>query len=205
MIIDLHNHTSRYSSCSTISPDELIKLYIKAKIDGICITEHNFLWPKKEQANIQKKYDGKIKIFFGIELSTDLRHVLVFGNNINDIELIYYFDELEKKVDRENCVFIWAHPFRWGIKMSYKINMNLFNKFDALELYNGNLTEKEIKYTKKIIDKYNINNTGGSDTHSIKMALKFATNFNNNIDNIDELIKSIKFGRYQAIILPNSN
>ncbi len=201
MIIDLHNHTSRYSSCSKISPDELIKLYINAKINGICITEHNFLWPKTEQINIQKKYDGKIKIFFGFELSTDLGHVLVFGKNINDIELIYYFDELEKNFDRDNCALIWAHPFRWGIKMKSKININLFNKFDALELYNGNLTEKEINYTKKIIKKYNINNTGGSDTHSFKMALKYATYFKDNINNITELIKSIKYGQYYGVIL----
>lgn len=201
MIIDLHNHTSKYSSCSTIKPDELIRLYIKSKIDGICITEHNYLWSKKEQIKLQKKYEDKIKIFFGIELSTDLGHVLAFGKNINDIELIYYFDELEKKVDRENCVFIWAHPFRWGIKINSKININLFNKFDALELYNGNLTEKEIKYTKKIINKYNINNTGASDTHSIKMALKYATYFKDNINNLTELIQSIKYGHYYAVIL----
>lgn len=201
MIIDLHNHTSRYSQCSIIDPDELIKFYIKAKIDGICITEHNYLWPKKEQTNIQKKYAGKIKIFYGIELSTDMGHILVFGRDINDIQSVYYFEELEKKIDRENCVLIWAHPFRWGIQMNSKININLFNKFDALELYNGNLTEKEINYTKKIINKYNINNTGGSDTHSFKMALKYATYFKDNITKPVELIKNIKYGQYKAVIL----
>ena len=106
MIIDIHNHTSRYSTCSIINPDKLIKIYIKNKIDGICITEHNYLWPDKEQIEIQKKYNGLIKIFFGMELSTDIGHVLVFGNNINDIELVYKFEELINYVDKNSCGLI---------------------------------------------------------------------------------------------------
>ena len=201
MIIDIHNHTSRYSSCSIINPDELIKIYIKNKIDGICITEHNYLWPKKEQEELQKKYNGIIKIFFGIELSTDIGHVLVFGKNINNINLIYRFEELIQNVDRNNCILIWAHPFRWEIKKKIKINKMFLNNFDAVELYNGCLTEKQIIKTSKILKRFNINYTGGSDTHSVKMGVKYATFFNNDINNLNELINNIKYHNYYPIIL----
>ncbi len=201
MIIDIHNHTSRYSSCSKISPDELIKAYIKADIDGICITEHNYLWPEREQLKLLRKYQGLIKIFFGIELSTDLGHILVFGHNIAKLELIYRIEELEKSVNRDNCALIWAHPFRWGMKKGFKITMDLLKKFDALELYNGCLNDKQIKKTAKILNKFDINYTGASDTHSFEMTAKYATSFEDNINDVDELVKNIKYKKYYPIVL----
>ena len=201
MIIDIHNHTSRYSSCSVISPDELIKIYIKNRIDGICITEHNYLWPKKEQIVFQKKYNGLIKIFFGIELSTDIGHILVFGIDINNLELIYNFKDLINNLDKEKNVLIWAHPFRWEIKKGLKINRKFINNFDAIELYNGCLNEKQIEKTKKVLKKYNARYTGGSDTHSKEMTSKYATFFDNEINNLNDLTNNIKYHNYYPVII----
>ena len=104
-------------------------------------------------------------------------------------------------IDRDNCALIWAHPFRWEIKKGLIINKNLLNNFDAIELYNSCLSEKQIKKTDKILKKFNVNYTGGSDTHSVEIAAKYATFFSNNINNLKELVNNLKYHKYYPVVL----
>ena len=57
--IDLHVHTSRYSFCSHISPEELIRLAPERGIDGIVITEHDWQWTNEEIKNLQESLERK--------------------------------------------------------------------------------------------------------------------------------------------------
>ena len=43
MRIDLHIHTSPLSTCSYIDPQELMQEARRLKLDGICLTEHQFV------------------------------------------------------------------------------------------------------------------------------------------------------------------
>ncbi len=203
MIIDMHNHTNRYSQCSVISPDNLIEVYINAKIDGICITEHDYLWEKSEQVELVKKYGDRIKIFFGVEVNTEIGHVLIFGSDVHYYGDRTSFKNLEKIVRRENAAMIWAHPFRWVPFSEFFITKEWLDKFDAIELYNGNLSEKQIKETNKILEVYNLLFTGGSDTHSFEMMLKYGTKFKNNFVTLEEMVDNLKKGNYKPLILNN--
>ena len=40
MRIDLHTHTAIVSACSRIQPEAMVAAAIKARLDGICITDH---------------------------------------------------------------------------------------------------------------------------------------------------------------------
>ena len=44
MIIDLHIHTYPASPCSSASADQLIKEAKRIGLDGICLTDNNYLW-----------------------------------------------------------------------------------------------------------------------------------------------------------------
>lgn len=46
--IDLHVHTSRYSLCSHLSPQDLVRPAPKSGVDGIVITEHDWQWTCRE-------------------------------------------------------------------------------------------------------------------------------------------------------------
>lgn len=79
MLIDLHTHTNEYSPCSKMAPHALIETAIKRGLDGIVLTEHNYLRPPEEIDSLRKKFP-QIKIFNGIEVSTEEKeHVLVYG------------------------------------------------------------------------------------------------------------------------------
>jgi predicted metal-dependent phosphoesterase TrpH len=201
MIIDLHNHTTKYSPCSLISPDRLIEIYIKFGIEGICITEHNILWEQDEQNELINRYKGLIKIFFGIEVNTDLGHVLVFGSNIKKFPDQIEFDRFRSMIDPNETVLIWAHPFRWEFYKKINLNETLFNNFTAVEYFNGNLTESELRLTENLLSPYQLKLTGGSDTHSIDMAVNFGTQFKNQINSLDELIYNLRYENYFPVKL----
>ena len=56
MRIDLHNHTTVHSPCSTMSPDRMMEAAKETGLDGICITEHNKIWTPEEAAALSEKH-----------------------------------------------------------------------------------------------------------------------------------------------------
>ena len=77
MLIDLHNHTSRYSDDSLLPPEHLIDEAKKAGLDGIAITEHDFFWDHDELVNLGKRME--FLVIPAVEINTDEGHLLVFG------------------------------------------------------------------------------------------------------------------------------
>ena len=48
-------HTRRYSKCSVIDPDRLIRQAVRVGLDGIVITEHHHQWTDTELAELVAK------------------------------------------------------------------------------------------------------------------------------------------------------
>ncbi len=203
MIIDLHTHTTKYSMCSIVSPESLVEKYISAGLDGVCITEHNRVWKKEEQDALLKKYGSKIRIFFGMEVDTDIGHALLFGSDLVENSGVISLKSLLNKIDGERSALIWAHPFRWESMFPTKklLNMNFLSNFDAVELYNGNLTPEIQETTKRKLGGFDIKLTGASDAHSLKSACRYATRFEEKINSLEELVINIKYKNYAPVIL----
>jgi len=77
MIIDLHTHTAAYSMCSSLDVEEIVRGSRAAGFDGICLSEHDKMWPAAEIASLSRQLD--FRIFRAIEVTTSEGHVLVFG------------------------------------------------------------------------------------------------------------------------------
>lgn len=192
MIIDLHNHTNRHSRCSIISPEELVETYIARHIDGLCITEHNYLWNREDREWLVKRYGDKIALFFGIEVDTDAGHVLVFSERLEEFRapLPIPLNALDRYFPARRSAFIWAHPYRWTDFSA--LDEERLRYFDAVELYNGNLTNEKITYTYKYLSPFEPVFTGGSDTHSQKMCGVYGTLFEKRITSQQELVAALK-------------
>ncbi|HOV13704.1 MAG TPA: hypothetical protein PK771_05425, partial [Spirochaetota bacterium] len=168
-----------------------------------CITEHNILWQEREQDEIVNKFKSKIKIFFGIEVDTEIGHILLFGSDLKKIDSVIHLKDLLKKIERKRCALIWAHPFRWESSYPTKhlLNEKFLSNFDAIELYNGNLSNDVIETSKQKLNKFSLKLTGASDTHSRKMSCKYATKFDDDINNLEELVLALKYKEYKPITL----
>ena len=114
MLIDLHVHTSRYSSCGNATPEEMAAAALAHGLDGIVITEHNVMWPVAELDALREAFPALL-IMNGIELTSDRGDdYLVLGLAQQD-----WFaprlpaGELTHRAQAQGGVVILAHPYRY--------------------------------------------------------------------------------------------
>ena len=213
-IIDLHVHTTRGSSDSSLSPEEMVQEAKRLGLPGLCITEHNAFWDRREFTDFARKYD--LLLIRGVEIDTDMGHVLVFGLE-SYVSGISQMSELRRVVDESEGFVITAHPFRGihspgGISrpLLYKDDVSLpssveeaaqhpvFGFVDAIEAANGNTIDGENVFAWKVAQRLSRNSTGGSDAHSIHGLGRCSTVFENDIRSEDEFIQALRKGRYYA-------
>src|SRR4030042_1432706 len=109
MKIDLHLHTLYGSACAYMDPDQLIHQAKLMGLDGVCITEHNQLWDKAAIERLRDKHN--FLVIGGVEVSTDLGEILVFGLHQSVLQ-VYDAVQLKALVDEVDGAMVMAHPFR---------------------------------------------------------------------------------------------
>ena len=205
MRIDLHTHTSPRSACSYMSPEELIREARRVKLDGICLTEHQDMWPRDEVEKLS--VDGGIKIFRGNEYTTNQGDFLVFGLE-KDIKELLMIQELSEEVKAAGAFMIAAHPFRgfktFGIgqlqmTVEQACRRKAFEFVDAVEIGNGKLAPDENEMAFKVTEKLGLPGTGGSDAHRADDVGKWVTVFDREIRDESELVRELHAGRFRAV------
>ena len=189
MLIEMHCHTSKYSSCSMVDPVKLVQLVMERGLNGIILTEHHYLWQEDEIEWLRKKSGAgsDFVILSGQEVGTDKGHVLVYGAN-KTIDEIFTLSELRKSFPA--AALVWAHPFRWHGNPSDDDLTHPF--FDGIEVLNSNQLPHENRDSLYSWKRLAFNATGGSDTHSIDQAASFPTFFEKSIITMEELVREIK-------------
>ena len=202
MRIDLHIHTYPRSSCSSIEPAALIQEAKRIGLDGICLTEHQSLWPPGEVEKLAR--DGGIRIFRGNEITTDQGDILVFGYE-EHVQGIVTIQELYERVAAAGGYMIAAHPFRgflvFGIgqlqmNVEHASQRRVFQYVNALEIGNGKVTEQENEMARQVAEKLDMHGVAGSDAHLIDEVGKWITIFEREIQNERELIEELAAGRF---------
>jgi len=209
MFIDIHIHTTRHSTCSVLNPERLVDRALEIGLNGIVITEHNYLWSGDEITNLQARVPReKLLILRGQELDTQAGHVLVYGYP-ERLPPDMLLADLKKMVHEVSGALVVAHPFRWGTldNMSFDVQAHLLKKFDAIEVFNGNCTFDEALRVQDVAKRMGINTVGGSDAHSLDMLGRYSTRFYEKIENEIDLARAILAGKcapasYESGTLP---
>lgn len=212
MIIDMHNHTRISSSCSRLSPEELIDTARQRGLDGICITEHNEIRGADFARNTVRR--NGFPVFRGIEARTDLGDVLVYGY-YRDIPEGIPLESLCRTVHAAGGVLFAAHPFHltggWNLYTAMQNRgMNLetdwhrlsvLRRLDGIEVVNGNVSDENNARARELADRLEIGGIGGSDAHTPERVGRAATEFTAPIGSEEELVQALKDGAYQAVRL----
>ena len=199
MRIDLHCH-SKYSEDNCFEPEELIEQAIKMNLDGICITEHHLMTPlwTLERINIPEGF----YVFRGVEMSTDLGHLLAYGlkdDSWNIWRSHTYLNTIQviENVHRLGGICVPAHPFRgWD---SFGENVFTMNGYDAIETHNGFNSESMTLRAIQAARLKNLPSIGGSDCHNKEQMGRAFTEFKNPVKTMDELIEEIKKGHCKGM------
>jgi predicted metal-dependent phosphoesterase TrpH len=197
MLIDLHTHTRRGSSCSRLHTKDLVLQAKEMHLDAVCVTDHNTS-RVVERVKAKGKEFGLL-VLGGIEVRCMEGDILVFGLEESPQKRVLAQD-LVKLVHSQGGVAVPAHPFRASAP---SIGKKIFGiqGFDAVEVLNGNSSPGENRTALVAAEKLGLPGTGGSDSHSRKSVGRCVTQFDDQIENEDDLIAAIKSGRYRPMRL----
>ncbi len=211
-IFDVHVHTVKGSSDSSLTPQELMLEARRIGLDGVCLTEHGGGW---DQTNLERVFqDAGFAVVRGLEVATDMGHVLVFGIH-SYVAGMHRAADLRKVVTRMGGFMVSAHPFR-NLFNSQPYNSNilfkdtikkpktaeeaaqhpLFQLVDDIEVANGSNTELENLFSLEVASKLGFTGIGGSDVHSTHGLGKCTTIFEGDILSESDFIEALRAKAY---------
>jgi len=210
VLIDLHTHTRPLSWDSYLSPDDLIERSRAAGLDGICLSEHDYLWDPDDVRRLAQRHN--YLVLPAVEINTDDGHILVYGID-RYVYGMHRSHELAHHVERAGGAMVGAHPYRrqmpWRIDSERHYQEALeraarnpaYQYCAALERINGRGSAKENEFSARLCDLMGMPSTAGTDAHARSDIGRCATYFERDIHDIYELIEELKAGRFHAVDL----
>jgi predicted metal-dependent phosphoesterase TrpH len=210
--MDVHVHTNPASSDSMLQPAELVELALANGLTAVSMTEHDFTLESHNQAAFRAEYPD-LFINFGMEVSTDLGHMLAFGLP-GYLPGIRRLEKLREVADEHGAFVVVAHPFRrlfdpvTAMRTGEKFEltpqeaaeqMEVFKYVHAIEVANGSNTPQENYFALEVADILGISTTGGSDAHSTSGIGTYATAFEQDIESPEQMIEQLHAGAFHAI------
>ena len=160
---DLHIH-SHYSTCSSNSPETILKVAKKRGLDGIAVTDHNTIKGALFVKKLNK--DRDFEVIVGEEIKTPVCEILAY--HVNEEIKPGPLGEVLDKLHDQGCITSIAHPFTLGvIRRSVPIDLRkLIGKVDAIETFNGRMfTMLSNMKARTFALENGFAQTGGSDAH----------------------------------------
>ena len=211
MIIDLHSHSYPKSDDSFMSVDELIDGAKTLGLDGICLTDHDAFWSRREAAELSQRH-GFLALP-GSEINTDLGHVLAFGLERYEFGM-HKPEYLRQCVDRVGGALIAAHPYRRRFleqparrpearaEMLQKARDDgFFGLCDGIESLNGRGSEEQNRFSGDLGRWLRTNLTAGSDAHRVQQLGTAATEFHRKVECLEDLVSQLRNGSFHPVDL----
>ena len=169
MKVELHLHTSRYSGCSIVTPEEAMSRLIEFGYDAVYITEHDTVWPDDELHRLREKFP-EIRIFPGVELSLGDQHLLVLGTSDREYLRIGCDADVLARAREAGHLTVLAHPFRWAGGAAMLESSRLP---DAIEHLTGNHTPRDAGISAQTADNLGLPIVNSGDIHTADMMNRF--------------------------------
>lgn len=183
MLVDLHVHTTRGSTDSSLRPEELVEEAVRLGLGAVCLTEHTGAWTPADLAALAA--DSGVRLFAAIEVETDAGHVLVFGEKGYDPEM-RSLQLLSERAARNGSALVLAHPFRHlfapgpgqacllaresGLQPGDAVaaaRLPALRRVHAIEAVNGATPERDNAFAAEVATLAGVPVAGGSDAHSV--------------------------------------
>jgi predicted metal-dependent phosphoesterase TrpH len=165
MKFDLHLHTSRHSPDSVTDPFDLLRSARRAGLDGVVLTEHDYLWPDDELAEL-RAFAPDLVILAGVEVTGRGGDVLVYG--VTDATALprgIGWAELVREVHRQGGVAVAAHPNRWGQPFERLVKETAV-VLDGIEVLSNNMDDDLRAKAADLLARYpHLAQLGNSDSH----------------------------------------
>ena len=209
-IVDMHVHTTRGASDSALRPEELVAEAARIGLTGVHLSEHDRLWDPYELTRFRQ--ESGLFVANGMEVSTDLGHVLVLGLD-RYVPGVRHAEELRRIVSEVGGYMIVAHPFRhyfdpvhfrrrgvepFNMTPEEAARLPIFQLVDAVEVANGCNTARENLFALRVARVLGKPGTGGSDAHSSQGIGILTTVFEKTLESQEQMLEELRAGRFYA-------
>jgi predicted metal-dependent phosphoesterase TrpH len=196
MKFDMHLHTSRHSPDSIMPAQMMLERAQEIGLDGVVITEHDWLWTEDELDELSASVPGVI-VLSGIEVSTKQGHFLAYGvSNPFAVPHGMGVAELCREVHRQGGAVVAAHPYRWNQPFD-DILRTIRPELDGLELMSNNMDADIRARAAELNKRLKLAGLGNSDAHRVETLGCCYTEFSSPIRDMHDLVEAIR-GRKTA-------
>jgi predicted metal-dependent phosphoesterase TrpH len=190
-------HTTRHSPDSRMDPLAMARQARTLGLDGLVITEHDWLWTEAE-LDVLRELHPELVILAGIEVSAREGHFLVYGvTNPFAVHRDIGVAALCREVHRQGGAVVAAHPFRWGQPFTDILRRER-PELDGLELMTSNMDADCRRQAAVVRKEYNLAGLGSSDAHREDVLGFCYTEFPGTITGMSDLVEAIRGGRAAA-------
>jgi predicted metal-dependent phosphoesterase TrpH len=197
MKFDLHLHTTRHSPDSQMDALMMLRRARAVGLDGLVITEHDWLWTEPE-LDLLRELGGGLVVLAGIEVSTRQGHFLAYGvANPFAVPRGIGVAELCREVHRQGGAVVAAHPFRWGQPFEEILHKEK-PELDGLELMTNNMDADCRRRAAAVQARLGLTGLGSSDAHHEDTLGICYTEFDATIRNNADLVAAIRGRRALA-------
>jgi predicted metal-dependent phosphoesterase TrpH len=197
MKFDLHIHTTRHSPDSVMDPFALLRRARAVGLDGVVITEHDWLWTEDELNELRAEAEGLV-VLAGVEVSCREGHFLAYG--VRDPFAIprgIGVAALCREMHRQGGAVVAAHPFRWGQRFD-EILQRERPELDGLELMTSHMDADIRRRAAEFHRSRPLAGLGSSDAHSEEVVGVCYTDFQADIRTASDLVQAIRERRATA-------
>lgn len=204
MILDLHNHSIK-SDDGRAKVENYCKWILNRDLDldGFVLSEHRQYDASSDYRPLEDQYD--LLILKASEVETEYGHVLVFGVN-EDLQHAFDFANVHiplevvlRESKRCGAFAVPCHPSRAIVGMfSHFDELGEAPRVEVVEILNGGGRGTENSDAIRLAEKYGYRGIGGSDAHIVSHIGRCVTEFEDEIESIEDLVSSLAGDRYQA-------
>jgi predicted metal-dependent phosphoesterase TrpH len=191
MKFDMHLHTSRHSPDSIMPALIMMERAKEIGLDGVVITEHDWLWTEDELDELSEAVPGLI-VLSGVEVSTRQGHFLAYGVT-DPLAVPHGIDvaDLCCEVHRQGGAVVAAHPYRWNQPFD-DILQTRRPELDGLELMSNNMDADLRQRAATLNQRLQLAGLGNSDAHRVETLGCCYTEFSVPIRDMHDLVQAIR-------------
>ena len=208
MLIDLHVHSWLSRDCD-LDPKAVLQRAASHGLDGVAFTETNTQDGCDELFDLAKT--TKLKVFVGLELSTDRGQYLCFFNDPlrapepvqmwgSNREKPWSADDCLPKLKSLGAVIVAARPFDRDFPNPAMDYVRSVKGLAAVEVYNPKLTAGANEQALEVAQTLKLPGVAGSDARSSLDELGYAaTAFKNELNTQQDLVKALTEGQFWPV------
>ena len=207
MILDLHLH-SESSDDSRAPVEAYLKILARKRaerpLDGFVLTEHRKFDLHADYRALEDKYG--LRILRGAEVETEYGHILLFGVNRDMLARFDFADvrlpaqQVITEVERMGGIATPCHPGRVNVGLcAHYERMPPLEGVVAVEALNGGSKTAENERVKDLMRAFGYHGFGGSDSHLVSFVGVCATEFEDEIRDVEGLVRALRSRRYRPV------